>query len=71
MQAADTAAAKHSNHSLVHQAIAALYLHPQLHEHVVGWAPVRGGQLNAEVHLSFKVPQLNIGSSWHPVVPFR
>ena len=54
MQAADTATAKHSNHSLVHQAIAALYLHPQLHEHVVGWAPVRGGQLNAKVHLYFK-----------------
>ena len=54
MQAADTAAAKHSNHSLVNQAIAAMYKHPQLHEHVAGWAPVRSGQLNAEVHLSFK-----------------
>ena len=54
MRAADTAAAKHSNHSLVNQAIAAMYKHPQLHEHVVGWAPMRSGQLNAEVHLSFK-----------------
>ncbi|KAL3145078.1 hypothetical protein ABBQ38_001690 [Trebouxia sp. C0009 RCD-2024] len=52
--AATSAAAKHMNNSLVNQAIAALYLHPQLHDHVVGWAPVRSGQLNAEVHLSFK-----------------
>ncbi|KAL3149647.1 hypothetical protein ABBQ38_013481 [Trebouxia sp. C0009 RCD-2024] len=54
MQAATSAAGKHMNTSLVNQAIAALYLHPQLHDHVVGWAPVRSGQLNAEVHLSFK-----------------
>ncbi|DBA85895.1 TPA: hypothetical protein ACH3X1_005440 [Trebouxia sp. C0004] len=31
-----------------------MYQHPQLHDHVVGWAPVRSGQLNTEVHLSFK-----------------
>lgn len=28
-----------------------MYQHPQLHDHVVGWAPVRSGLLNAEVHL--------------------
>ncbi|DBB04709.1 TPA: hypothetical protein ACH3X1_012763 [Trebouxia sp. C0004] len=54
MQAANSAAAKHMNNSLVNQAIAAMYQHPQLHDHVVGWAPVRSGQLNTEVHLSFK-----------------
>ena len=54
MQAATSAAAKHMNNSLVNQAIAAMYQHPQLHDHVVGWAPVRNGQLNSEVHLSFK-----------------
>ena len=54
MQAATSAAAKHMNNSLVNQAIAAMYQHPQLHDHVVGWAPVRSGQLNSEVHLSFK-----------------
>ena len=54
MQAATSAAAKHMNNSLVNQAIAAMYQHPQSHDHVVGWAPVRSGQLNAEVHLSFK-----------------
>ncbi|KAL3135037.1 hypothetical protein ABBQ32_007984 [Trebouxia sp. C0010 RCD-2024] len=54
MQATSSAAAKHMNNSLVNQAIAAMYQHPQLHDHVVGWAPVRSGQLNAEVHLSFK-----------------
>ena len=54
MQAATSAATKHMNNSLVNQAIAAMYQHPQLHDHVVGWAPVRSGQLNAEVHLSFK-----------------
>ena len=54
MQAATSAAAKHMNNRLVNQTIAARYQHPQLHEHVVGWAPVRSGQLNAEVHLSFK-----------------
>ncbi|DBB04264.1 TPA: hypothetical protein ACH3X1_013283 [Trebouxia sp. C0004] len=54
MQAANSAAAKHMNNSLVNQAIAAMYQHPQLHDHVVGWAPVRSGQLNTEFHLSFK-----------------
>ncbi|KAL3158919.1 hypothetical protein ABBQ32_011629 [Trebouxia sp. C0010 RCD-2024] len=54
MQATSSAAAKHMNNSLVNQAIAAMYQHPQLHNHVVGWAPVPSGQLNAEVHLSFK-----------------
>ncbi|DBB01661.1 TPA: hypothetical protein ACH3X1_000294 [Trebouxia sp. C0004] len=54
MQAANSAAAKHMNNSLVNQAIAAMYQHPQLHDHVVGEAPVRSGQLNIEVHLSFK-----------------
>ena len=54
MQAATSAAAKHMNNSLVNQAIAAMYQHPQLHDHVVGWAPMRSGQLNSEVHLSFK-----------------
>ncbi|KAL3161319.1 hypothetical protein ABBQ32_010216 [Trebouxia sp. C0010 RCD-2024] len=54
MQATSSAAVKHMNNSLVNQAIAAMYQHPQLHDHVVGWAPVRSGQLNAEVHLSFK-----------------
>lgn len=54
MQATSSAAAKHMNTSLVNQAIAAMYQHPQLHDHVVGWAPVRSGQLKAEVHLSFK-----------------
>ncbi|KAL3135904.1 hypothetical protein ABBQ32_007456 [Trebouxia sp. C0010 RCD-2024] len=54
MQATSSAAAKHKNNSLVNQAIAAMYQHPQLHDHVVGWAPVRSGQLNAEVHHSFK-----------------
>ncbi|DBA85857.1 TPA: hypothetical protein ACH3X1_005405 [Trebouxia sp. C0004] len=54
MQAANSAAAKHMNNSLVNEAIAAMYQHPQLHDHVVGWAPVRSGQLNTEVHLSFK-----------------
>ena len=39
MQAATSAAAKHMNNSLVNQAIAAMYQHPQLHDHVVGWAP--------------------------------
>ena len=53
MQAATSAAAKHMNNSLVNQAIAAMYQHPQLHDHVVGWAPVRSGQLNSEVHLPF------------------
>ncbi|KAL3136229.1 hypothetical protein ABBQ32_007241 [Trebouxia sp. C0010 RCD-2024] len=54
MQATSSAAAQHMNNSLVNQAIAAVYQHPQLHDHVVGWAPVRSGQLNVEVHLSFK-----------------
>ncbi|KAL3136230.1 hypothetical protein ABBQ32_007242 [Trebouxia sp. C0010 RCD-2024] len=49
MQATSSAAAKHMNNSLVNQAIAAMYQHPQLHDHVVGWAPVRSGQLNAKV----------------------
>ena len=55
-QEATSAAAKHMHNSLVNQAIVARYQHPrsQLHDHVVGWAPVRSGQLNSEVHLSFK-----------------
>jgi len=54
LQPATSAAAKHSNLSVVNQAIAAMYEHPALHDHVAGWAPVRSGQHNAEVHLSFK-----------------
>ena len=54
MQAATSAATKHMNNSLVNQAIVAMFQHPQLHDRVVEWAPVRSGQLNAEVHLSFK-----------------
>ena len=54
LQPATSAAAKHSNLSVVNQAIAAMYEHPALHDHVAGWAPVRSGQHNAEVHLSFR-----------------
>lgn len=54
LQPATSAAAKHSNLSVVNQAIAAMYEHPALHDHVAGWAPMRSGQHNAEVHLSFK-----------------
>ena len=54
LQPATSAAVKHSNLSVVNQAIAAMYEHPALHDHVAGWAPVRSGQHNAEVHLSFK-----------------
>ncbi len=54
LQPATSAATKHSNLSVVNQAIAAMYEHPALHDHVAGWAPVRSGQHNAEVHLSFK-----------------
>ena len=31
-----------------------MYEHPTWHDHVAGWAPVRSGQHNAEVYLSFK-----------------
>ncbi len=31
-----------------------MYQHPALHDHVAGWAPVRSGKHNAEVHLSFR-----------------
>ena len=54
MQVANSAAAKHMNTNLVNQAVAAFYQHQHLHDHVVGWAPIRSGQLNAEVHLSFR-----------------
>ena len=54
LQPATSAATKHSNLSVVSQAIAAMYDHPALHDHVAGWAPVRSGQHGAEVHLSFK-----------------
>ena len=54
MQPADTTVAKQANSKLVNKAIAALYQQPALHDHVVGWAPVRSGQQNAEVHLCFK-----------------
>ena len=54
MQPATTAAAKHANGTLINQVIAALYQDDELHDHVVGWAPVRAGQQNAEVHLCFK-----------------
>ena len=54
MQPATSAAAKHANSNLVNQAIAAMYQHPLLHDHVVGWAPMRSGQHSAEVHLCFK-----------------
>ena len=54
MQPASSAAAKHANNNLVNQAIAAMYQHPLLHEHVVGWAPMRSGQHSAEVHLCFR-----------------
>ena len=53
LQPATSAAAKPSNLSVVNQAIVAMYEHPALHDHVAGWAPVRNGQHNAEVHLSF------------------
>jgi len=46
LQPATSAAAKHSNLSVVNQAIAAMYEHPALHDHVAGWAPVRSGQHN-------------------------
>lgn len=54
MQPATSAAAKHANGNLINQVIAALYQNDELHDHVVGWAPVRAGQQNAEVHLCFK-----------------
>ena len=54
MQPATSAAAKHGNNALLNQAIAAMYQHPSLREHVVGWAPVRSGQHNSEVHLCFR-----------------
>ena len=54
LQPATSAAAKHSNNNVVNQAIAAMYEHPALHDHVAGWAPVRSGQHNAEVHLCFR-----------------
>ena len=54
LQPATSAAAKHSNLNVVNQAIAAMYEHPALHDHVAGWAPVRSGQHNTEVHLSFR-----------------
>ncbi len=64
LQPASSAAAKHSNLSVVNQAIAAMYEHPALH--VAGWAPVRSGQHNAEVHLSFLcTAQTAISISWH------
>ena len=44
LQPATSAATKHSNLSVVNQAIAAMYEHPALHDHVAGWAPVRSGQ---------------------------
>jgi len=31
-----------------------MYEHSAVHDHVAGWAPVRSGHHNAEVHLSFK-----------------
>ena len=54
MQPASSAAAKHANNNLVNQAVAAMYQHPLLHDHVVGWAPMRSGQHSAEVHLCFR-----------------
>ena len=54
MQPATSAAAKHGNNALLNQAIAAMYQHPSLREHVVGWAPVRSGQHNSEVLLCFR-----------------
>jgi len=49
LQPATSAATEHSNLSEVNQAIAAMYEHPALHDHVAGWAPVRSGQHNAPV----------------------
>ena len=54
MQPATSAAAKHANSTLLNQVVASFYQHPDLHDHVVGWAPVRSGQQQAEVHLCFK-----------------
>lgn len=54
MQPATSAAAKHANSTLLNQVVASFYQHPDLHDHVVGWAPVRSGQQHAEVHLCFK-----------------
>ena len=54
MQPTDSAAAKHANNNLVNQAVAAMYQHPLLRDNVMGWAPVRGGQHSAEVHLCFR-----------------
>ena len=45
LQQATSAAAKHSNLSVVNQAIAAMYEHPALHDHVAGWAPVPHGHV--------------------------
>ena len=54
MQPTASTAAKQANSQLVNQVIAALYQTSTLHDHVVGWAPLRSGQQNAEVHLCFK-----------------
>ena len=54
LQPTTSATTKLSNLSVVNQAMAAMYEHPALHDHVAGWAPVRDGQHNAQVHLSFK-----------------
>ena len=48
LQPATSAATKHSNLSVGNQALAAMYEHPALHDHVADWAPVRSGQHNAE-----------------------
>ena len=50
LQPATLAAAKHSNLIVVSQAIAAMYEHPALHDHVAGWAPVRRGQETSAQH---------------------
>ena len=54
IQPATSAAANHGNNALLNQAIAAMYQHPSLREHVVGWAPMRSGQHTSEVHLCFR-----------------
>ena len=56
LQPATSAAAKHNNLSVVNQAIAAMYEHPALHDHVAGWAPVRSGEHNARCTCLSRTP---------------
>ena len=47
LQPTTLAADTHSNLSVVDQAIAPMYEHPALHDHVPGWTLMRSGQHNA------------------------